>query len=688
MNTSDLIQPRHLSRRAIVYVRQSTTQQVNTRQESQKLQYGLLDRAVQLGWHEQDVEIVDADLGHTASTTEGRVGFQYLVSEVALQKVGVVIAYDATRLARNCSHWYQLLDLCGHADCLIADRDGVYDPCSINGRLLLGLKGQISEMELHTIRARLLAGKQAKAQRGELAIPLPVGYVKLEDGRVAKHPDREVQSRIELIFKMLIEKQSLGKVVRYLNANDLKVPRRSYIQRIGVEWKRATVSKVGEMVKNPIYAGAYVYGRRRKNPGKTGTTCSPVPRPEWQVCLQDRRPAYISWDTYLRIEEMLRDNYAEYNRNKTRGVPRDGTALLHGIMHCGQCGHQMGVQYKGCTRYICNRLRQISPDVPVCQYLPADPIDQQVTQWFFEALSVAHIDLAQQTLQEADENHAALLASRRQQLTRLQYEAQLAERQYQQTDPDNRLVAAELESRWECALRELKAEEERQAAEEGKSPCWAIPSELLETLKDVGPQLPEIWRQGLFTTPQKKKLLRSIVNKVVVYRIGGSKGARIHIRVVWRGGATTSGEALVNVGKFSQLERAEEMEQRVVDLSREGHAIADIARQLTAEGFRSPHSSHVLCGTVTNIRRRTGVYEKARSRPVHVPGYLTLTELAKTTGIRREWFQEKISQGIIRIEKNASTRCYLFPDKKKTLADLRKLHQGKIEQLVYGGASR
>ena len=265
MNTSGLIQPRHLGRRAIVYVRQSTPQQVNTHQESQRLQYDLRDRAVQLGWHDQDIEIVDADLGHTASTIEGRVGFQYLVSEVALQKVGIVIAYDATRLARNCSHWYQLLDLCGQADCLIADRDGVYEPCSINGRLLLGLKGQMSEMELHTIRARLLAGKLAKAERGDLRLRLPAGYVRLDDGRVIKHADREVQARIELIFQLFLEKRSLGKVVRYLNGNGLEIPRRSYTQPNGITWRRADVSKVAAIVTNPAYAGAYVYGRRRQN---------------------------------------------------------------------------------------------------------------------------------------------------------------------------------------------------------------------------------------------------------------------------------------------------------------------------------------------------------------------------------------------------------------------------------------
>jgi DNA invertase Pin-like site-specific DNA recombinase len=684
MNTSDLIAPRHLSRRAMIYVRQSTQQQVLSHQESQRLQRALRDRALQLGWHERDIEIIDVDLGQSASTSECRIGYQHLVSEVALGHVGVVIAYDAARLARNCSVWYQLLDLCSRADCLIADRDGVYDPSSINGRLLLGLKGQISELELHTIRSRLLAGKLSKAARGELGLHLPIGFVKLDDGRVVKHPDREVQDRISLIFTLLLEKKSLGQLVRYLNREGLKVPRRDPNRPGGVRWKRADVPSVGSMVANPAYAGAYVFGRKRRNiEGKPAKKAVRIPRSQWQVCLRDKYPAYISWDVFERIESMLRDNYAEYDRNKTRGVPRDGKTLLQGIVYCGECGHKMGVQYKRSIRYMCNRLRQISPGDPVCQWLTSDPIDDQVVQWFFEALSGARIDACQQALEEADRERDLILASRRQQLARLRYQTQLAERQYQQADPDNRLVAAELEQRWEFALRELKAEEERQAADEERTPFWAIPADLLTALKDVGPRLPEMWRQGLFTTAQKKGLLRSVIDKVVLHRVGGSRGDRIHVRVVWRGGATTSGDVSVKVGNFSQLPRAKEMEEAIVQLSREGYFAAEIAHRLTADGFRSPWSDHVLPSTVRTVCYRHGIFNKARSRPVHVPGYLTISELAKKLGIRRDWFLEEIGRGTIRIEKTPSTRCYLFPDRPETLNEIRLLRERKIKQLVY-----
>jgi DNA invertase Pin-like site-specific DNA recombinase len=402
MNTSDLVQPRHLTRRAAIYVRQSSPHQVVSNKESQRLQYALRQRAEQLGWHEQDVDIVDVDLGKTAATTKGRIGFQEIVAQVALGKLGILLAYDATRLARNCAHWYQLLDLCGHHDCLIADRDGVYDPGSINGRLLLGLKGQISELELHTIRARLTAGILSKAERGELALTLPTGLQRLESGQVIKHPDREVTERIELIFEKLLERKSLAKTVRWFNDEDLKIPRRDMQGEI--HWKQATVASLGSMVKNPAYAGAFAYGRTRskksEDTGKNKQT-TVLPLEQWRYLVRDQYPAYITWETYQSINQLLRDNYAEYHRNKTRGVPRDGKALLHGIAYCGECGHKMCVQYKGGTQYLCNHLRQ-QHGTPVCQRLRGDLLDDQVVQWFFEALSVAHIDSASQALRDAD----------------------------------------------------------------------------------------------------------------------------------------------------------------------------------------------------------------------------------------------------------------------------------------------
>jgi DNA invertase Pin-like site-specific DNA recombinase len=682
MPTSDLIQPRHLMRRAAIYVRQSSPHQVLTNTESQRLQYAMRQRACELGWHEQDVLIVDDDTGRSATTTAGRLGFQQLAAQVALGEIGVIVAYEATRLARNCTHWYQLLDLCGHADCLIADRDGVYDPGSVNGRLLLGLKGAISELELHTLRGRLTAGILSKAERGELALTLPTGLVRREDGCVEKHPDQEVRDRIGLVFDTLLEKKSLARVVRHFRRHDLSVPRRD---RYGaIHWKRPTIASLASMVKNPAYAGAFVYGRTRsiraENTGKSQQRLLPLN--QWRIVVRDRYPAYISWETYQRIRQMLRDNHAEYDRNKTRGVPRDGQALLHGIVYCGECGHKLCVQYKGGTQYLCNHLRQQHSE-PVCQRLPAAPIDEQVVRWFFEALAPAAIDLSARTLTEADSRRTATDAARRQQLQRLRYAASRAERQYQQVDPENRLIAAELERRWETALRESRDAEEQLAHDAQHAPVWAIPADLLEALHDIGPRLPELWQQQrLFSSAQKKSLLRSLIDKVVIHRLGGRRGDRIHVRVVWRGGATTTSDLTVSVGRFADRTGAADIEATILRLARKGRTDTEIASMLTAQGHRSARGATVLPSTVKTIRLRHRVLNCAsQSHPRHVAGYLTIPQLAEKLNIPRHWISDRIHNGTIVVEKDPATRCYLFPDNLQTLRQFRQLLDGEITEM-------
>ena len=680
MNASDLIQPGHLSRRAVIYIRQSSTNQVVNNQESQRLQYALHDRAIQLGWQEQDIDVIDVDLGRTAATTEGRAGFQELVAQVALGQVGILIAYDATRLARNCSHWYQLLDLCGRTGCLIADRDGTYDPTSINGRLLLGLKGQISELELHTIRARLTAGLLSKAERGELALTLPTGLVRLESGQVVKHADREVTARIALVFAKLLEKKSLAQTVRWFVANELKIPRRDGAGDI--HWKLPTAASLGSMVKNPAYAGAFAYGRTRwecsKNTGKKQEKA--VPLDQWRFCVRDKYPAYIPWETFEKINGMLKDNRAEYDRNKTRGTPRDGKALLHGIAYCGECGHKLCVQYKGGTQYLCNHLRQQNGS-PVCQRLPADRLDDQVVAWFFEALSAAEIDAASQVLRDADRQRDQILSARQAAVERLRYQAQLAERQFLRSDPDNRLVTGELERRWEAALRELKSSEHLLDRDQRNAPTFALPADLVAILKDIGPRLPELWhdQNQWFRTAQKKALLRSLIDKVVLQRTASD---RVHIRVVWRGGATTSGDVRVSVGSFARLSNREELQEAIASLARAGAADAAIATQLTAAGHRSPKSDVLLESTVKNIRLSGGIMHRpCQSHPRRIAGFLTVPQVAKKLGISRSWIHDRLRNGTISVKKDAATGCYLFPDKPETLDSFRRLHADQINHM-------
>ncbi len=378
---------------------------------------------------------------------------------------------------------------------------------------------------------------------------------------------------------------------------------------------------------------------------------------------------------------MLRDNHAEYDRNKTRGAPRDGQALLHGIVWCGECGHKLCVQYKGGTQYLCNHLRQQLGE-PVCQRLPATPIDEQVVRWFMEALAPAAIDLSAQTLAEADARRGTMLATRRQQLQRLRYAASRAERQYQQVDPENRLIAAELERRWESALRELREAETQLAHDEQHAPVWAIPADLLEALHDIGPRLPELWEQGLFTSAQKKALLRALIDKVVVHRLGGRRGDRLHVRVVWRGGATTSTAVPVSVGRLADRTGAAEMEATILDLAREGQSDAAIAATLTSHGHRSPHGTVVLPSTVRAVRLRHRLFHRqSQSHPRRVKGYLTIPQLAEKLNVPRHWISDRIHNGTIDAVRDANTRCYLFPDNLDTLRQFKELREGKIAQL-------
>jgi DNA invertase Pin-like site-specific DNA recombinase len=432
---SELVTARHLSRKAVVYVRQSHPHQVLGNQESLRLQYGLCQRARDLGWQEIDVEVVDADLGLSGAAADHRRGFKDLIARVTLGEIGIILSYDVTRLARNCSDWYPLLDLCGFRQCLIADRDGVYDPGSANGRLLLGLKGTISEVELHTMRGRLTAGLLSKAERGELALHLPAGLTRDAGGAVVKDPDREVQDRITLVFTSFLEQGSVGKVMRTFTARGLSVPRGNRFSE--ATWRPATLDRITRILRNPAYAGAFVYGRTRSchalyPNGRLITTRCPMA--EWKIVVKDRYPAYIDWESFERIQAMLCDNYAEYQRKMTRGAPREGAALLQGIVWCGQCGRKMTVQYRGRNGYNCRSLHH-EHGAPVCQQLPADPIDARVVAAFFAAVTPAELEAwrhAHDARRQADE---ALDRAEAQQVERLRYQALLAERQFTKVDP-------------------------------------------------------------------------------------------------------------------------------------------------------------------------------------------------------------------------------------------------------------
>jgi len=682
MNSSELLTPGHLARRAVIYVRQSNPHQVLSNQESRHLQYALTERARNLGWQPDNIQLIDSDLGRSATHIDNREGFKEMASEVALGHVGLILSYNVDRLSRNCSDWFPLLDVCAYRNCLIADQDSIYDPGSPNGRLLLGIKGQLSEMELHTIRARLTAGILNKAQRGELALKLPVGLIRDESKKVVKDPNEEVQRRTQLIFSSFLTLRSASKVLRFFNEQELCIPRQD---RFGeLVWKKPTVAAILSTLKNPAYAGAFVYGRTRatrKDSSPAETVQKPIPMEEWKVLIKDKYTAYISWETYEKMQLMLRDNYAEYDRNKTRGIPRPGKALLHGIVYCGECGHKMVVQYKNSTRYLCNYLRQ-QYGVAVCQYIPADAVDARVVEAFFEAFSSIELDAFARALAAQKEKDEKLCRAHQQQVERLRYEAALAERQFNRVDPDNRLVAAELEKRWESALASLrKAERAHEQLQRDTATPADLSLELKDAFKSIGESLPGLWKKGLLSPQQKKALLRCLIDKVVVHRCTRDC---VQTRIVWKGGDTTTLKIPINVNSFAELSSADEMERIILDLSRSGESDEKISEHLTNLGYRSPTQEYVLPNTVKIIRLKHKVFQKqSQSHPRRIQGYLTVPQLTKLLDLPQHWIYYQIDKGSIRIDKDLKTGLYLFPDTPETLQRFKKLMHGKLRQLAF-----
>lgn len=673
MNFSEHITPRHLALKAAIYIRQSTPSQVKNNLESRQLQLALRERAIQFGWPLESIDIFDADLGISGANTRDREGIQYLMTQVARGEVGVIFCYEVSRLMRNCSDWFPLLDICSYKRTLIGDKDGVYDPRTPNGRLILGFKGQIAEIELNTIKGRMYEGLINKAKRGDLIRQLPTGLVLIHKETVVKDPNKEVQNSIENIFSMFVKLKSAAKVLRFFNEKNLKIPRYSNKELV---WKKPTVASILSILKNPAYAGASVYGKSETfsddlNPSKK--KIKRVQMDQWKYVVKDKFPKYIPWETFETIQNMLKENHAEYSRNKTRGIPRLGKALLHGIMYCGCCSHKMVVQYKQGTQYICNSLRQ-QHGTPVCQRIPADPVDEYVVEAFFQALSPIELNAYEKIAEEQWYQISAVNKMKEQQLERLRYQMKLAERQFNQVDPDNRLVAAELERRWENALKELREAESEQKLDISKheNHLAKLPPDLKNAFVNLGKELPEIWKD--ISQQHKKSFLRSLINKVVVHR---KECNCLQIRIVWMGGETTTREVLIPINRFADLAFAKELEEKIIELAKLGQNDQAIAELLTKEGYKSAASPQLLASTVQTIRLKHGIMRrKSPLKPCQKHGFITVPQLAKRLGVVPHWIYHKINKGVIVAEKDPKTGLYLIPDKpeiEKMFLDLKNI---------------
>jgi DNA invertase Pin-like site-specific DNA recombinase len=671
------ISARHLQRTAYVYVRQSTPQQVQRNPEGRGNQEALARRAVNLGWSPGRVRVIDSDLGLSGKSANGREGFRELTSEVSLGHVGIVLCYEASRLARNNADWYALLDLCTLRGTLIADADGVYDPTGYNDRLLLGLRGMMSEAELHILRLRLDAGKARQIEKGTYRQGLPTGLVRLDDGRVVKHPDLHVQKAIDLVFERFASLGTISKVLKSLLEDGATLPRFRYGGPHHGEllWLRPTTTSIHGFLSNPAYAGAFVYGRRAtvREGVKDSPNRTTKPMEEWTAIHRDVYPAYISWEQFLANRERLRQNGYRLTEN-TRGAPRSGPALLAGLAVCGHCGRRMSVVYggsKGQGGYVCTALPS-THGARSCLYVPRVNTDRAVVEAFFAAIRPSELDLLEEALQAQSADRERLLQHHRDNVKAARYEARLAQKRYRSVDPENRLVAGELEKGWEVALRALAEAEEAAERFERERPQLELDSTLRAQLADLGRRLPELWYSGRLSVEHKKELLRSLIRRTVLSR---PQTDSTEIRIVWISGAVSTLSVRQPIRRSRDLSDYEEMVERILALVAEGYTDAKIACSLTEEGFRAARSKEgIPRGFVADVRRQHGissVFQTLRGRE-KLEGRWTVRGLAKELEVSPNRIYRLIYNGALATERHPKTGNHLIADDPELIAGLRR----------------
>jgi DNA invertase Pin-like site-specific DNA recombinase len=583
------IRPRHLDRLAIVYVRQSTAQQVLEHRESTALQYGLRRRAIALGWAADRVVVIDEDQGLSGGTAEGRLGFQRLLAEIGLDHVGIVLGVEMSRLARSCKDWHQLLELCAIFQVLLADQDGLYDPGDYNDRLLLGLKGTMSEAELHILRGRMLAGRRNKARRGELFNHAPIGFVRLPGAGMALDPDEQVRDVVRLIFDKFDELGTVSGLLRYLARNRVLLPVRPHFgpNRGELQWRRPNRVTLTFLLHHPIYAGAYSHGRRptdprRKIPGRPATGRRLVPMERWEVLIRDRLPGYITWDRYESNLLRLARNCA---RVAAMGAPRDGDSLLAGLIFCGRCGRRMLVSYPGGlkrARYSCQR-GAIEYAEPACQSLAGQGLDELVARLVLTALEPAALELSLGAGEDLRRERERLDRHWQQRLERARYEADRAARQYHAVEPENRLVVRELERRWEQALAAVRGVEEEYDRFRRDQPADLSPGDR-DMIMALASDIPALWRAEATTASDRRVVARHLIERVEVAVQGETEWADVLVH--WSGGFVSRHEVRRPVRRIEQLRDHAALMDRVLGLHRGGRTSGEIADRLNAEGFR------------------------------------------------------------------------------------------------------
>jgi DNA invertase Pin-like site-specific DNA recombinase len=587
---SDKILPTHLGRRATVYLRQSTLKQVHENRESTARQYALQQRAIDLGWSVDRVDVIDDDLGQSGSSTQGRTGFQRLAEEIAHGRVGAVFALEVSRLSRSSADWHRLLDLCGLADVVIADEQAVYAPRDYNDRLLLGLKGTMSEAEQYWMRLRLQGGKLSKARRGELFFAPPTGYEWDEASRRFRlDPDEHVQRAVHLIFERFRLDGSAYAVMRYFARNRLRMPARNL--RHEMHWVQPRHGLVLTMLHNPAYAGAYVFGRREERMALVDgqlrrRRTTKIPQEAWKTCLHDHHPAYIGWEEFMANQRKLHENRTNQESPDQRGAAREGHALLQGLAICGKCGHRMGTRYQGTQRrafYECRSGTKHLGESRACWTVSAQAIDDAVVKLFLEAVQPSEIELGLAVVRETERQAGDVDRQWKLRLDRLHYEARLAERRYKAVDPDNRVVARTLEREWNDKLRELD-EIEREHQDVRRREKVELTDKDRARILALAKDLSLVWHAASTTHAERKNLLRMLVREVMLSPVDVPTRLT-RVQLLWQTSAV-SDFTVPRRSAFDARSTSPETIQLVERLVAQKKTDVEIATELNRRGLR------------------------------------------------------------------------------------------------------
>jgi DNA invertase Pin-like site-specific DNA recombinase len=649
----------HQAKLAVVYVRQSTQRQVLDHPESRERQYALADHAVALGWPKERVLVIDEDQGQSGKSADNRLGFHRLLAEVMMDHVGLVLGLEMSRLARSSKDWHHLLELSAVFGSLLADQDGVYDPNDTNDRLLLGLKGTMSEFELCIMRNRLERGKLNKARRGELIINAPIGYVKTPAGGLALDPDDQVRTVVRVIFDKFEELGAAHAVTRYLRQNHIRLGIRPHDgpNRGNLEWRPALVSTVYRILANPVYAGTYAYGRtpvepkRRRRNGQPGIRHAPMA--EWKVTLHDRLPAYITWEQYVRNAARLRQNRTTAT---TRGTARQGIALLTGLVFCGRCGRRKGVLYSTTSRPRYECVTHLQPgEARTCPGINAEVLDACVGEQVLRVLTPAGIELSLTAAGDIERERGRLDEHWRAELERAGYEARLAERSYRAVDPENRLVARTLELQWEDALRHEQEVREGYDRFCRESPRRLTPQEL-ERIRALAADIPSLWNAADTPAADRKEIVRALLERVTVTMPGDAENVVVRIR--WIGGTSNEHVLRRPISRYERLTSFPRMRKLVEAAVAAGETTTQIADCLDREGFRPPSSraDRFTPDRARDLVYRLGLSQRRRPNESLAVDEWWIRDLADELGVGYNRFKEWAKKGYVHVRRVGSRK--------------------------------